>query len=184
VSEIHPNGDYSVSLQDRLKDHCVDDLVLGPDEVFRYEWSRGAERVYHHTIGKGSSDYSGIYHPDVVCEPEPGAGVFDETGLCYWCGSVMPVSEISEYQMTATEYGLLLSATGRVCDHPPRFRSALLWRMSETHPSEWECVVCRTTHREPIEDEGTVYREEDIYRDRGSDEDYRAAWREHQEAHR
>lgn len=85
-----PTYDYSVALQERLKDHFLDDEVLGPDVHFRYEWYYGTERFYRHRHGEGSMEQVGAtYHPhEGMCEPRPGEP-FDETGLCCWCGRVV-----------------------------------------------------------------------------------------------
>lgn len=83
-----PRYGYTVPLQQRLKDNFLDDEVLGPDVHFRYEWYYGTERFYRHTHAEGSMEQSGEpYHPNAVCEPAPGA-VFEDTGVCCWCGRV------------------------------------------------------------------------------------------------
>lgn len=72
---------YEVSLLDRLKAAFEDDAILTDNNIFRYEWNRGYEKLYSHTLGHGSMDYAGVYHPnDGVCEGK---------GVCIWCGSTL-----------------------------------------------------------------------------------------------
>jgi hypothetical protein len=69
---------YNVDISERLKALMPD--IVSENTVVKYTFNCGHETLSVHTLGQGSMEYAGPYHPNVYCEGE---------GVCYYCGGVM-----------------------------------------------------------------------------------------------
>lgn len=65
-------------------------FAVGEEDTVAVTWNGASlEITKGRTDGQpGGMHYHGVYHPDVVCEPEPGAPPQSEPFVCCWCGSV------------------------------------------------------------------------------------------------
>lgn len=76
---------YTTSVEDRLRDLFHLDETLDNLTSFRYEWRQGYEVVEIEHEGGGSLHYSGVYHPEVICE----TGTENSWGVCIYCGATL-----------------------------------------------------------------------------------------------
>ena len=74
---------YTVHVVDRIKALMGEFDEIPENSVVTYRFSLGYETLEMHTLGQGSSEYNGMYHPDVVCE----TGTKDGSGICSYCGA-------------------------------------------------------------------------------------------------
>ena len=76
-----PINKYKVTLESRIRDILGESIILTDDMSFSYSWEHGYEKIFIKRDPKhGSMDYSGSYHPNIICE---GASI------CKHCGKTL-----------------------------------------------------------------------------------------------
>jgi hypothetical protein len=67
-----------VDISERIKELMP--YIVSENTIVKYTYNCGYETLSVHTLGQGSLEYAGPYHPNVYCEGE---------GVCNYCGGVM-----------------------------------------------------------------------------------------------